>query len=307
MHTRTLHVEGRTIEVPRWQKVLFPDDRLTKGDLVTYYLRIAPTMLPHVRGRLVSMQRFPDGIAAPGFFQKEVPDYFPDWIPRHPVYVHEEGRTQPQLMLNDAATLAYLAAQATITPHVWLSRAPRLTHPDRLIFDLDPPDGATFDSVRQAAFDLRDLLTHLGAPAFVMTTGSRGVHVVVPLLADATFDETRAVARAIAEYLARQHPERYTTALRREERRGRLFLDYLRNAYGQTAVAPYAVRARPGAPVATPLEWRELRRTDMHAGRYTLRTIFRRLARKPDPWREIDRHAISLHTLRTAIERTPSI
>nr|WP_290665986.1 non-homologous end-joining DNA ligase [Ardenticatena sp.] len=303
MRTHTLSVEGRTIEVPRWQKVLFPDDGITKGDLVMYYLRIAPTMLPHVRGRPVSMQRFPDGIAAAGFFQKEVPDAFPDWMPRHPVYVHEEGRPQPQLLLNDAATLAYLAAQATITPHVWLSRVPHLTHPDRLIFDLDPPDGATFDVVRRAAFDLRDLLAHIGAPTFVMTTGSRGVHVVIPLQSDATFDETRSLAHAIAEQLAQRFPERYTTALRREKRQGRLFLDYLRNAYGQTAVAPYAVRARTGAPVATPLDWYELRRPNMHAQRYTLRTIFRRLAHKPDPWREIERHAVSVRMLRAALQR----
>ena len=303
MTTRSVEVDGRTIEVPRWDKVLFPDNGLTKGDLVCYYQRIAPTMLPHVRGRLVSLQRFPNGIAEAGFFQKEAPDYFPDWMPRWSVYVHEEERHQPQVYLDTAATLVYLAAQATITPHVWLSRVPHITRPDRLIFDLDPPEGASFEVVRRAALDLRATLQQLDAPTFAMTTGSRGLHVVVPLQADAVFEETRALARAIAEHLARQFPERYTTALRREERRGRLFLDYLRNAYGQTTVAPYAVRARPGAPVATPLDWRDVQRPDMHAQRFTVRTIFRRLAQKPDPWREIDRRAVSVRSLHNALQR----
>lgn len=274
---------------------MFPDDGLTKGDLVDYYYRISETMLPHVAGRPLTMHRFPNGIDAEGFYQKEAPDYFPQWIERVALEV-EGGRTQHQVLCNNVATLVYLANQSCITPHVWLSRADKVRYPDKLIFDLDPPSG-DFEIVREAAQALREMLQQVGLVPFVMTTGSKGLHVVTPLDRTVDFDTARAFARRLAEVLAGREPDRFTTETRKNKRRGRLFLDYLRNSYGQHGVAPYAIRAKPGAPVATPLDWDELANRNLHSQSYTMQNIFRRLGQKEDPWRDMMDHARSLMEL----------
>lgn len=301
MARETIDVDGQAVKLSSLDKVYYPDEGITKGDVVDYYHRVAPTMLPHLRDRPLSMQRFPDGIAAPGFYQKEVPDYFPDWIRRVPVLVEEEGQEQPQVVCDDAATLVYLANQGCITPHLWLSRAGSLRNPDKLIFDLDPP-GGDFQVVREAALALRELLTGLDLPAFLMTTGSKGLHVALPLDGRATFDDTRDLARDIAGLLAAREPKRYTLELRKDAREGRLFLDYLRNAYAATSVAPYALRARPGAPVATPLDWDELDDARLHAGTYTIKNIFRRLEER-DPWHDFFQEPCALGEARRRLER----
>ena len=180
-----------------------------------------------------------------------------------------------------------------VTPHTWLSRVDRLDCPDQLIFDLDPPRG-DLDAVRTAARALREILEEVGLVAFVKSTGSRGLHVVSPLDRSANFDAVRGFARDVAEVVAARDPARLTTEQRKEKRRGRLYLDTARNAYAQTAVAPYAVRARPGAPVAVPLTWDEVGRKDFHPERYTVENVFRRLSRKGDPWADIGRRARSL-------------
>lgn len=301
MARETIELDGQSVKLSSLDKVYYPDDGITKGDVVDYYRRVAPTMLPHLRDRPLNMQRFPDGIAASGFYQKEVPDYFPAWIRRVPVLVEEEGQEQPQVVCDDTATLVYLANQGCITPHLWLSRAGSLRNPDKLIFDLDPP-GGDFQVVREAALALRALLAELDLPAFIMTTGSKGLHVALPLDGRATFDDTRELARDIAGLLAAREPKRYTLELRKDAREGRLFLDYLRNAYAATSVAPYALRARPGAPVATPLDWEELDDDGLHAGSYTIKNIFRRLEKR-DPWRDFFREPCVLGEARRRLER----
>jgi bifunctional non-homologous end joining protein LigD len=289
-----LTLDGRTVEITKPDKVFFPDGPdgpVTKRDLVGYYRRVADTMLPHVAGRPVSMLRFPDGIAGPRFFQKDAPDYFPGWI--HTEEVAKEGGTVRHVVIDDAATLVYLANQACITPHVWLSRIDHLQRPDRMILDLDPPDGAEdLGRLRRAVRWTRELLEELGLEPFLMTTGSRGFHVVVPLVPEEEFDPVRAFARSAAETLAARHPDRLTTETRKAKRGERIFVDYLRNGYAQTGVPPYAVRARPGAPVATPVGWDEL--PGLGPRRYTLANLFRRLSRKDDPWAAIDRHRTTL-------------
>jgi bifunctional non-homologous end joining protein LigD len=281
---KTITVDGRRIELSNLDKVLFPQDGITKGDLIDYYRRVAQTMLPYMEGRPIAMQRFPDGIGEEGFYQKEAPDYFPEWITRVTVEVEGEGRRQPEVVCDSEATLVYLADQACITPHVWLSRADKLHHPDRLIFDLDPP-GHEFEPVRLAARSVRSLLEELELSSLVMTTGSRGLHVLIPLDRQADFDTVRAFARQLAQVVASREPERLTVATRKEDRGGRLFLDYLRNSYGQHAVTAYAVRPIAGAPVATPLEWDELSDTGLNSQSYNIGNIFRRLGQKADPWK----------------------
>ena len=296
-------LDGREIEISHPDKLLYPDAYIPKHVVVEYYQRIAEVMLPHVRGRPVSMQRFPDGLRGEGFYQKEAPDYFPDWIDRVEVPKKEGGRIV-QITIESAATLVYLANQACLTPHVWLSRKDRLDHPDRMIFDLDPPDGGDrdFGTVLDVARELVELLEELRLRPFVMTTGSRGLHVTVPLDASEPFDGVRAFARRVAERLAEQHPKTLTTETGKAKRRGRLFLDYLRNAYGQTGVAPYALRPRPGAPVATPLSLHELSRGDLSSRSYRMSNIFRRLAQKDDPWKDIDDHARGLDEARERLQ-----
>jgi bifunctional non-homologous end joining protein LigD len=275
------------------QKALFPDG-LTKAELAAYYERVAALMLPHVRGRPVHMQRFPDGIDGPELQQKQAPDYFPDIVSRATV-PRRRGGTVTHAVIENADTLVYLAGQACITPHVWLSRTGKLDCPDRLVFDLDPP-GGDLDPARAAARLLRRVLEEAGLAAYLMTTGSRGYHVVAPLDATAGFDDARSFARDVAAALAERDPARFTVEQRIAARRGRLYLDTGRNAYAQTAVAPYAVRAIDGAPVACPLEWDELARTDPQ--RFTVRNVHRRMARRDDPWKDMQGHAGSIASAR---------
>jgi bifunctional non-homologous end joining protein LigD len=291
-------VGRRTVEISNPDKVLFPDDGMTKADLADYYARIAETMLPHVRGRPATMQRYPDGIEGETFFQKDIPNYFPDWIKT--VEMAKEGGIVTHLVIEEAATLVYLANQACITPHVWLSRADRPHHPDRIVFDFDPP-GKEFAVIRDAARRLRDILEELGLVPFVMTSGSRGLHVVAPLKRTAEFDEVRTFARGVAELLVGRHPDRLTTEHRKNKRGRRIFVDTMRNSYAQTAVAPYAVRARAGAPVAAPLDWDELGR-GFEPRKYTIANVFRRLARKDDPWAKIERQARALDAPRKKLD-----
>jgi bifunctional non-homologous end joining protein LigD len=288
-----IRVGGRTIEVTRPGKELFPGEEITKADLVAYYREIARRILPHLRDRPLSLERYPDGLDGQSFFQKEVSGYFPGWIRREEVT--KRGGSVTMAVCDDAATLAYLANQACVTPHPWLSRADRPDHPDRLIFDLDPP-GDDFGIVRFAARALGGLLEELGLRPAVMTTGSRGLHLLLPLPTHRRddFDTVRAFARETAELLAARHPERLTTETRKDKRRSRLYLDTQRNAYAQTSVAPYAVRARPHAPVATPLSWEELDDPDVGPRHWTLRTLPGRLNAVGDPWRGLGRRRRSL-------------
>lgn len=288
-----VRVGRRTIDISNPDKVLFPHAGYTKSDVVEYYRRVAPTLLPYVRGRPVTLHRYPDGIDAAGFYQKEAADYFPRWIRRQ--RVAKEGGSLRMVIVDDAATLVYLAGQAMITPHVWLSRIDQRKRPDRMIIDLDPSDGE-FETVRQAAKWVRARLEELGLVSFVMTTGSSGLHIVVPLRRTAPFHSVRQFARRVADGLAEEHPTALTTEQRKAKRGRRVYLDTLRNGYAQTAVAPYALRARPDGPVATPLAWSELDQPDMSPTRYTLQTVVERLDGIGDPWKGMGRRARSIAT-----------
>jgi bifunctional non-homologous end joining protein LigD len=278
---------GRTmVELSNTAKVLFPQDGITKGDLVAYYQVMAEAMLPLLRDRPVSMTRFPDGVTKHGIVQKNVPAHFPDWITR--ARIRKEGGSLHQVVCDKPATIVYLANQACIELHAFLSRLDHIDEPDQLIFDLDPPDGDRFGDVRVCALRLRELLTgQLGLPTFVKTTGGRGLHIHVPLNARQDFDSVREFAREAAELLAARNPDLVTTEQRKDKRGPRIYADIMRNAYAQLAVAPYSVRARPGAPVATPLSWDELDDERLSPGRFTLRTVpdrIRETRPRGGPW-----------------------
>ncbi|WP_346777115.1 non-homologous end-joining DNA ligase [Streptomyces sp. HNM0575] len=274
----------KDIEISRPEKVLFPDDGITKSELARHYRQVAPRAVPRLRRRALMMERHPDGIGGKPLMQKNVPGYFPDWV--HTAELPKEGGTVLHPVCDNADTLVYLAGQACITPHRWLSRTDRPDNPDLLIFDLDPSGGADFDDVRWAASCVGGLLEQVELPSQLMTTGSRGLHVIAPLDRRSDFDTVRAFARRISRLLVSRHPDRLTDEARKAGRGDRVYLDIQRNAYAQTAVAPYSVRARPGAPVATPVAWSELDDPELRPDRWNLRNIADRL-RRHDPWADV--------------------
>jgi bifunctional non-homologous end joining protein LigD len=300
IHSERVRIGLREVKITHPEKLLFPEDGLTKGDLVDYYRRIAPMILPHLRARPLMLERYPDGIAEPGFIQKAAPAYYPAWIKT--VSVRKVGGTVRHVICDDAATLVYLANQACVTPHIWLSRVDKLEYPDQMLFDLDPSD-ERFEPVKATAQALKDLLDQLGVPAYLKTTGSRGLHVAVPLQRREGFDAVRAVARELAEIVVRQAPEERTLEQLKSQRRGRVFVDTNRNAYAQTLAPAYAVRARRGAPVSAPLAWHELEQRDLRPDGVTIRSVFTRLERVTDPWADFWRRRVALSRTRQQLEQ----
>jgi bifunctional non-homologous end joining protein LigD len=288
-------VSGVSVDLSHTAKVFFSDPEITKGDLVGYYRDMAGRILPYLRDRPLVMERYPDGITGQRIVQKNVPSYFPDWVTR--TEIKKQDGSLLQVLADKPATLVYLANQACVEVHGFLSRVGALDRPDQLVFDLDPPDGEHFDEVRRLALELRGLLEgELGLTAFVKTTGGRGLHVHVPLAARDDFDTARRFARQVSDVLAAREPDRLTTQQRKEGRGDRVYADVMRNSYAQTAVTPFSVRARPGAPVATPLAWDELEDPGLTPLRFTLRTVGERLDRlgSSDPWAGLARHRYSL-------------
>ncbi len=290
------------VTVTTENKILFPKVGITKGDLIRYYERIAPIMIPHLKNRPLMMHRFVHGITGEGFYQKDAPDYFPSWIAVAPIEKKGGGIVR-YVLCNNVATLVYIANQLCITPHIWLSRVPKVDYPDRMIFDLDPSKGVSLPVIRWAAKKIKELLEKCDLTPFVMTTGSRGFHVVVSLKKIHTFDYTRTFVQDLSRLLVHRYPHKLTLEMRKDKRGKRIFVDTLRNAFGQTGVAPYGVRAKPGAPIATPIEWHELLNKGIKPQSYTIKNIFRRLSRKKDPWLAIDRAAVSLKQARKKLDR----
>jgi bifunctional non-homologous end joining protein LigD len=284
---------GQEIEISKPDKILFPGAGITKLDLIEYYDRISDKIIPFLKDRPLMLHRYPNGIEDKDFYQKEEPDYFPDWIDTISVDLKGEKKKQSLVNCNSKATLLYIANQASISPHVWLSRKEQLNCPERVVFDLDPPDD-NFDLVKKGALNIKEFFDDLDITVFVMTTGSKGIHVVLPLRGKDDFEQARDFAGKVAKRLADENPEYLTVETRKNKRRGRLFLDYLRNSYGQTSVAPYSIRARSGGPIAIPLSWDELARKDLTARSYHLGNIFRRLSAKSDPWADFHKNRITL-------------
>ena len=295
--------DGVTVQLSHMDKVFFPDDDLRKGDLIDYYRMVAPRMLPYLRDRPVVMARYPDGVTGEAILQKNVSRYFPDWVKRVEVERIGRGGAVCQVVCDRPETLIYLANQACIELHVLLSRVAALYRPDQLVFDLDPPAEDGFDDARRCALDLRRLLEgDLGLTTYVKTTGGKGLHVHVPLRADEGFDPVRDFAREVAELMIRDAPDRLTLQQRVDQRGNRIYLDVQRNGYAQMAVAPYSVRARRAAPVATPLQWAEVEDAGLNPRRFTMRTMGDRLATTQDPWAGMSRHRRGLAAARRRLK-----
>ncbi len=287
----TERIGKRSLDISRRSKKLYPDYGITKGEIIDYYTRIYPYMEPHLRDRPISFERYPDGLGGTHFFQKNAPEYFPDWI--QTITLEKQDGEVDYVIADERAALAFLADQGTVVIHIFLSRADHPHCPDRFVVDLDPPKGE-FARARKAAQQLRAVIEDVGLHPFVMTTGSSGLHVTTPILSEASYDDVRDVVRRIVQVAVQQNPEGLTLEQRKEKREGRVYLDALRNAYGQTGVCPYSVRAKPGAPVATPLDWRELGNPKLRSDRYHVRNLFRRLGQKADPWSGFSEAAASL-------------
>jgi len=290
-----------SVEISNRNKVFFPNSKYTKGDLIDYYEKIADLMIPHLKDRPISMLRFPNGINDKQFYQKDTPDYFPDWIEVKQVK-KQKGGTTNYVICNNTATLVSLANQSCITPHIWLSKKDKLDYPDKMIFDLDPSDN-DFSKVKSVAEKLKKFLEKdLNLPVYLMTTGSRGLHLVIPLERSSNFDEVRDFAQTTAKHLEAENPEEITTATQINKRGNKLYIDTARNGFGQTSVAPYAIRAIEEAPVATPIDWEELGNPSLTAQTYNIKNIFLRLGKKSNPWKNMERHSVSITSARKKLD-----
>ena len=272
-------------------KVLFPDDGITKGELAAYYETIAPVMLPYLRGRPVTMERYPAGIGSKGFWQKDVSKGFPAWLQR--VEVPKKDGIVHYPVITDERSLLWTINQNAITHHVWTSRIPDLHCPDLCVFDLDP---STDDvaSVRAAAIGLRDLLHELGLPSWVKTSGSKGFHIVVPLDGKTGIDVVARFVDAAGKLFVSLAPDRLTQEFSKAARGGRIYVDTGRNGYSATFAAAYTVRAKPGAPVSAPCTWAEVERGQVEPRTFTLRNMPERIAAVGDVWADMRRPSTSL-------------
>jgi bifunctional non-homologous end joining protein LigD len=263
------------------EKLLFPADGITKGEVAAYYEAVAPVMVPHVRGRPVTMERYPAGIEAPGFMHKSVSKGFPVWLER--VDVPKKDGIVHYPLITDVRSLLWMANQNCITPHVWISRVPDLLHPDECVFDLDPmQDDAS--ALRDAALRLRDLLAGLGLDSQVKTSGSKGFHIVVALDGRHRIGEVGRFAQQAGTLLVQRYPDQLTQEFSKADRGGRILVDTGRNGFGATVAAAYAVRARPSAPVSAPCTWREIEEDRVHPRTFTLRNMPTRLSEVGDLW-----------------------
>jgi bifunctional non-homologous end joining protein LigD len=274
------------------EKVLFPDDGITKGELAAYYETIAPVMVPHMAGRPVTMERYPAGIGRKGFFHKNVSRGFPEWLER--VEVPKKDGTVHHPIVSDARSLLWLANQNCITPHVWPSRTPNLYHPDLCVFDLDPSADDDPANLRRAALQLRALLEELGLPSWLKTSGSKGFHIVVPLDGSVDFGEAARFAHAVGSTLVSRDPRHLTQEFHKVDRAGRILVDTGRNGYSATFAAAYAVRAKRGAPVSAPCRWEELESGEVGPQTFGLRDMPERLARAGDLWADMRKRKRSL-------------
>jgi len=275
------------------EKVLFPEDGITKADLAEYYGSVAEVMLPHVRDRPLNLWRWNQGIGGRLVVQQDIPKGAPDWVQRVET-PRRKGGSIEHVLCQDADTLRWLANQNCITPHVWSARRDRLDRPDHIVFDFDPEAGSDFSLVREGALLAGEALRELGLEPFAMVTGSKGIHVIAPIKRTREAPWVRERAGEIGVEIAGRSPDTLTTEWRKEKRDGKILVDTARNTYGQTVVAPYAVRAIAGAPVATPLVWEELSDAKLSARSWTLRTVAARLEEQGDPWADMSGHAGTL-------------
>ena len=293
--SQVAQVGKRKLELSNLEKVLYPDDHIVKAELIQYYLKIAPTILAHVKGRPLSLVRYPDGIGGESFFQKNKPKWAPDWL--ESVTLGEHEKDYP--IATEEASLVWLANLACIELHQMHSRAPHFDKPDYIAYDFDPPDGFEFHNTAELALEFKEHLEGFGYRPFLKTTGRKGLHVVTPIEPRWGFPEAFEAAKAVAQPFVESHPSSLTLQIKKEHRKGKVLLDIYRNRRSQTIVAAYSARGLPGAPVSTPLTWEELDSLESPKA-FGLRNVPERIAQTGDPWEAIDAYATPIHTEKPA-------
>lgn len=274
----------RGVRLTNPDKVLYPEQGVTKRELAAYYEAVADRILPHLAERPITLVRCPTGRQKKCFYQRHAGSGVPSELRE----VAIEGFDEPYLYLRDVEGLIALVQMGVLEAHPWNARIDRPDRPDRIVFDLDPGEGLGFADIVEAAHEVREALSQIELESFVKTTGGKGLHVIVPIERRTEWKEAKSFAKAVGERLAAKSPERYLTRISKAERRGRIFIDYLRNDPTSTAVAPYSTRSRPGAPVAVPLAWEEVV-PQLDPGAFTVRTVPDRIAATDDPWAEISK------------------
>ena len=283
-------------------KTLYPEAVLSKKDVADFEERIAEYKLPHMKDRALTFRIFPQGIEEEGFFRKRAQESYPDFIKTTTVSRHSgKEETIEMARVQHMDDLIFFAGQNVIEYHLSLSKTHSYETPEEIILDFDPSEDS-FEKVRKAALALGKMLEDADIPAFVKTSGSRGVHVHIPLTGDADFNAAKKCAKAIAEKLCDNLPELTTLEQRKQNRGDKVFVDWLRNDHGMTAIAPYSLRAIKGAPIATPLTWHELENRDVTPQKYTMNNIFARLGQRDCPWNIMRQHAVSLSAVEKFLE-----
>ena len=293
--------EPRDVPLSNVSKIFWPAERYTKGDLLAYYDTVAPLLLPYLRARPLVLTRFPDGIAGKSFYQKDAPHFAPSWLRTVRIDAPEAERAIDYVVVDDAASLRYIVNLAAIPLHLWGSRASALEHPDWLILDLDPK-GAPFTDVVRVARALRRILDELELASFVKTSGATGLHILLPLGARYTWEETRTFARLLATLGIEATPDIATMARPLRERAGKVYIDWLQNVQGQTIAAPFSVRPLPGATVSCPLRWDEVT-ARLDPRRFTIATVPKRFARMKDPVAPVLGPAVDIPAALRRLER----
>ena len=266
-------------------KVLYPEQGLTKRDLADYYERLAEWILPHVVDRPLAVVRCPEGRGKPCFYQKHPSESGPQHL--RTVDISEQPPAEFNLVIKDTAGLIELVQMGVLEIHVWGSQVKNLEKPNRLVFDLDPGPGVDWPRIVQAAREVRSVLEELGLTTFLKTTGGKGLHLVVPIQARTEWDEAKAFCKAVADLIVRAAPDRYIATMSKAARKGKIFVDYLRNGRGATSVAAYSTRSKAGAPVSVPISWSELS-PQLRSDQFTVQNVFARLDRlKSDPWADL--------------------
>lgn len=281
------------IDITHPRKILYPGEQIDKQMVATYYKNIAPFMLPFLKKRPITFKRYPNGVEEPGFFIKRAQDYYPDFLEILTIPMHGHNNTIDMICINKVRDLIYLASLNTIEFHVALSTSDNINNPDQIIFDFDPSDN-DFNKVRHAALTLKQILDKQNLPSFVKTTGSRGLHVHIPIKTNISFNQAKLFSRALAEVLYSQCPDITTLAQRKDKRGNKVFIDYLRNDYGMTAIAPFSLRAQNNAPIAMPISWDEVNNKDLNPQSYCLSNILKQIAQKKNPWQTFSQSAIDI-------------
>jgi bifunctional non-homologous end joining protein LigD len=298
---RILKINGRDVKVTHLDKVYWPKEKYTKGDLIVYYRRIAPYILPYLRDRPESLNRHPNGITGPSFFQKDVNHKVPKWVKTKSIYSESNKANINYLICQDEATLVYMANLGCIEINPWNSRIQKLEKPDWLVIDLDP-ENISFDKVILVAQSVHKLLDKIRVKNFCKTSGATGLHIYVPLGAKYTYDQAKEFAHIIAVLINQKHPDITSVERMPKKRQKKVYLDFLQNRKGQTLAAPYSLRPKPGAPVSTPLEWSEVR-PGLNPQKFTIKTIFDRLKKKKDLFKPVLGAGVDLKKALSSIEK----